>query len=154
MRTRQRPLNGLHQSWHTPASWQWPVVKRAGRWPRCRLGRCREIGTGSRVGWPSRKVVYKKRLEKLRFEQFGHKNAKKTTKIGDPLDFLASPSTIIKRVFPKPQDTPPFSGFSTTEHLSPMSKVHLRQKFTWEWKIQKLFTADASKWDHVEPGPK
>jgi hypothetical protein len=42
----------------------------------------------------------------------------KNTKIGDPLlDFLATPSTLLKRIFPKSQGPPPPSGFPTTVNL-------------------------------------
>jgi hypothetical protein len=35
-------------------------------------------------------------------------------KKGDPLDFLTTPSTHLKRIWPKPKDPP---GFPTTVHL-------------------------------------
>jgi hypothetical protein len=42
----------------------------------------------------------------------------KVTTISDPLDFLATPSTLLKEFSPKPQKDPPPPGYTTTVDLS------------------------------------
>ena len=54
---RQRRPNEQRRSSRTPTSWRRPTVRPGGRSPRCRHGRCREIGTSCRVGWPSQRVA-------------------------------------------------------------------------------------------------
>jgi hypothetical protein len=66
-------------------------------------------------------------------EKLSHKNSIKHEKV-DPLDFLTTPSTPLKRIWPKPQGPPP--GFPTTVHQwEPRSSPSAFQLFKLKTKL-------------------